>query len=149
VLTFPFPIWEFKHTVTWLEWLWTEFGLVNGFIKHIQTLTTSNYWAVANLQFSSVRHVLSLLSLLCLHQRKFPGSRLCRLAAISYQTLTLLAAISILLCNGSQSSLYSLGTNCFQQLPHCCVLTQPLPSNGCFSGSTVLALSNYARLLPP
>jgi hypothetical protein len=85
VLTFPFPILEFKH-VTWLEWLWTGFGLVIRFIEH----TDRNYCAIANLHCGSVQHVLSLLSLLYLNQWMFPGSRPCRLTAISHQPLILL-----------------------------------------------------------
>jgi hypothetical protein len=47
-----------------------EFGLVIGFIEHLQPVSASKYYAVAvlhTLQFISLSH-LGLLSLLCLHQ---------------------------------------------------------------------------------
>jgi hypothetical protein len=46
------------------------FGLVIEFIEQLQVVTTSNYIAIANshTHSSSLQHVLSLLSLLCLHQ---------------------------------------------------------------------------------
>jgi hypothetical protein len=52
------------------EWLQTGFGMAIGLIEHLQTVTTSNYSAVANshtLQFTTAR------DLLCLHQ-SLPGS---------------------------------------------------------------------------
>jgi hypothetical protein len=51
----------------------------------------------------------------------FPGSRLRRLAAISHQPPTLPTAISRLFHTGSWSSLYSLGTDRFQQFFYCWV----------------------------
>jgi hypothetical protein len=51
--------------------------------------------------------------------------------------------------NDSWSSVYSFGTGCTENTAsNSCsiVVTQPLPSNGCFHGSTVLALSNYATI---
>jgi hypothetical protein len=40
------------------DWLYTGFGLVTGFIEHLQIVTTSNFGAVANsynLQFTTAR----------------------------------------------------------------------------------------------
>jgi hypothetical protein len=60
----------------------------------------------------------------------------------------LLTTASRLLRNGSWSSLYSLGTDCretpFPTITPLLCVTQPLPNNSCFSGSTVLALRKYA-----
>jgi hypothetical protein len=41
------------------EWLYTDFGLVNWFIKHLQIVTTSNYIAkLINAPYCSLEHTL-------------------------------------------------------------------------------------------
>jgi hypothetical protein len=52
-----------------MEWLWTGFGLVIGFIEHLQIVTTSSYSAIANShiqQYITARTMFS--GLLCLRQ---------------------------------------------------------------------------------
>jgi hypothetical protein len=64
---------------------------------------------------------------------------------------TLPTAVSGLFRNGSWSSLYRVGTDRTKTpLPTVTPLLrviQPLPRNGCFSGSTVLALRKHATIL--
>jgi hypothetical protein len=71
-------------------WLWTGFGLVNGFIDHLYTRlgTTSNYGAIANLHNSQITigPVKPFSSLLCLHQ-PFPGKRLLTLEILQLHAL--------------------------------------------------------------
>jgi hypothetical protein len=78
-------------------------------------VTTSNYSPIANshnLQFTTARTMSSQSAVSSpVDFPLLPGSRPRRLAAISHQPPTLLAAVSILLCNGSWSSLYSLDTD--------------------------------------
>jgi hypothetical protein len=83
------------NNVTILEWLQMGFGLVIGFTEHLWTITTSNYSTIANSHMHT-QHVLSLLSLLCLHQsfgnsfqwRMFPFLWIPKLSeCLSYQFL--------------------------------------------------------------
>jgi hypothetical protein len=65
-------------------WLQTGFGLVIGFIEHLQIVITSNYSAIANshtLQF--ITALISLLSLLYLH-RLSPGNGFQRCSFLSF-----------------------------------------------------------------
>jgi hypothetical protein len=75
----------------------------------------------------------------------FPGSHPRRLAAISHQPPTLLIAISwlshyIALAWTTQKTPFPTVTTLLR-------VTQLLPSNDCFSGSTVLVLRKYATIL--
>jgi hypothetical protein len=58
-----------------IDWLYTGFGLVIGFIEHLQNVTTNNYDSLNQLHTSKITattaHVI-LLSLVCLHQ-SLPG----------------------------------------------------------------------------
>jgi hypothetical protein len=79
-----------------------------------------------------------------------PGSCPRRLAATSHQSPALLTAVSRFPSNGSWSSFYSIGKDCTENTAsnsYSSVVTQPLPSNGSFSGSAFLALSKYATIL--
>jgi hypothetical protein len=51
-----------KHIVTWLWWLETTFGLVIGFINHLQVVTTITYNTVTHLHNLQSLHA-NLLSL--------------------------------------------------------------------------------------
>jgi hypothetical protein len=135
-------------------WLYTGFGLVIGFTELLQNVTTSNYSAIANshtLHFtvadtnSSQSAVSSPVDTPLL-----PGSPPRRLAVISHQPPTRITAVSrllilptrpryIVLVRTAQTTLLLTVTPLLR-------VTQPLPSNSCFSGSTVLALSKYATL---
>jgi hypothetical protein len=57
-----------------LGWLQTGFGLVTGFIGHLQLVNTGNInssWVCT--VYSSLWHALSILNLLCLHQSSGNG----------------------------------------------------------------------------
>jgi hypothetical protein len=93
----------------------TGFGSVIGFVEHLQTVTTSNYGAIANshtLQFTTTRAkspqsaVSSQVDVPVL-----PDSGPRWLVAISHKPPPRLTAVSRLSRNHSCSSLYSLGTN--------------------------------------
>jgi hypothetical protein len=49
-------------------------------------------------------------------------------------------------CHGVQVTMDSVHPLLLHYTCYCCVFTVPLPSNGCFSGSTILALSKYAKI---
>jgi hypothetical protein len=112
-----------RKKVTISEWLQMDFGLVTGFIEHLQIINTSNYTAIANshtLQFTTASTTSSqsavsppvdipLLPVSCPH----------RLATISNQPPTILTS--------TDSPCYIVSTwthrkHHFQQLLHCCTL---------------------------
>jgi hypothetical protein len=122
-----------------------EFGLVIGFIEHLQIITTSNYSTVTNshtLQFTAA-HTKSSQSAVS-SQVDVPlllGSRSCRLLVISHQPPTLLTA------NSRIAPYIALAQKSpFPTAPPVLRVRQPLPSSGCFCASTVLALSKYATI---
>jgi hypothetical protein len=85
------------------------FGLVIGFIEHLQIVTTSNYSGIVNshaLQFTAARSKSSQSAVSSpVDIPLLLGSHFHRLAAISHQPRTLLSTISRL------PSLLSLGTD--------------------------------------
>jgi hypothetical protein len=113
----------FKNIITWFSVTIKGFGLVTGFIEHIQIVTTSIYSAIANSHtlWSLLQDVLSLLSLPYLHQSLpnhgcqqcplLPCSSSYGLATVPQLIPSLLTAISRLPCNCSWSSLYNLDTD--------------------------------------
>jgi hypothetical protein len=119
------------------------FGLVIGFIEHLQIVTTLNYSVIANSHtVRFIRARISLLSLLCLHQ-SLPGDgfQKCRLlpCSRSYRLATVPQ-----LTDCSKCPAYNISARTAQKTPflccciHCCfrvvwdahvIATQPLPSN--------------------
>jgi hypothetical protein len=137
------------------------FGLVIGFIEHLQIVTTSNYNAIANSLtiYYSLQHALSLLSLKHLY-RPSPGNGFHRRSFFRFRVHVFTGRQ--LSHNSLNSRLVLLKTtghgthikHRFQQFFYCCIeyiyhglrrrrhfpitplllvtnLLRPLPSNGC------------------
>jgi hypothetical protein len=72
-------LWKYCHVI---EWLYTGFGLVIGFIEQLQIVTTA--LSLIHTLCSSLKHALSFLSLLCLH-RLSPGNGSQRRRSLSFR----------------------------------------------------------------
>jgi hypothetical protein len=99
--------------------------------------------------YDSLQHVLSLFSMLCLHQ-SLPGdgSQQCPLLPCSY-SYRLANVSELTYCFNCPA--YNIWERIVRNTPLPKVtpllhITQPLPSNGYFSGSTVFALSKYVTI---
>jgi hypothetical protein len=124
------------------EWLSTNFGFVTGFSDHLQVVTTNYYNSLTELHVPNITVTTAHIKY-SLHS---PTS--------NWELNSLLQTAPVITSwHGPQRKYRSsvavqllLIKNLLRPLPETNVVSEPFARNGCFSGSTVLALSKYATV---